>query len=109
MEDPARRALVAAVQRALDDTAAEYAQMPFVVRMLVRRGFVKRTGRDFAGWQALLANAARADDDPDLVSALTALAEHCTGAPLPEPGAEWARPRRSSSSSKRNRAHGPRP
>ena len=42
------QAEIAAVRRALDETEAEYGQMPMIVRLMVRRGFVKRTGRDFA-------------------------------------------------------------
>jgi hypothetical protein len=71
-----RAAAIAAVRRALDETEAEYAQLPLVVRLLVRRGFVKRTGRDFAAWRALLAAPA-----PELPTALDALAEHYRGAP----------------------------
>jgi len=73
--------LIAAVQRALDATEAEYAQMPFFVRPMVRRGFAKRTGRDFAAWRALLADAARGTARPELPAALAALADHYRGAP----------------------------
>jgi hypothetical protein len=75
-----RPALVAAVVRALDDTEREYAQMPFFVRPMVRRGFEKRTGHDLAGWRALLA---RVGDRPapELDRPLAALAEHYRGAP----------------------------
>src|SRR4051812_19779761 len=69
-------ALVAAVERALDETEREYAQMPFFIRPMGRRGFVKRTGHDFAEWRALL--QAR---DAKLRTALPALAEHFRGAP----------------------------
>ncbi len=71
-----RTAALAAVRRALDETEAEYAQLPLVVRLVVRRGFVKRTGRDFAAWRALLAAPA-----PELSAALDALAAHYRGAP----------------------------
>ena len=50
---------IAAVRRALDETEAEYSQMPIVVRLMVRRGFVKRTGHDFAAWRKLLDGAKR--------------------------------------------------
>lgn len=73
--------LITPVQRALDETEAEYAQMPLVIRLMVRRGFVKRTGRDFATWRTLLAHAARGTIDPALPSALGALVEHYRGAP----------------------------
>lgn len=79
---PADRApLFDAVQRALDETEREYAQMPLVVRLMVRRGFARRTGRDFASWRALLANAARGASEPALPAALAALAAHYRGAP----------------------------
>ncbi len=73
--------LIQAVQRALDETEAEYAQMPLFVRMIVRRGFVKRTGRDFAAWRTLLADARRGTSPAELAGALDALAEHYRGAP----------------------------
>jgi hypothetical protein len=73
--------LIAAVQRALDETEQEYGQMPMFVRMLVRRGFVKRTGRDFAAWRALLDAARRGTAASELRGALDALAEHYRGAP----------------------------
>ena len=72
-----------AVRRVLDETEAEYAQMPLVVRLLVRRGFGKRTGRDFAAWRALLATG-RSSQLPapaELPAALDALVEHYRGAP----------------------------
>ncbi len=72
---------IAAVRRALDETEAEYAQMPLIVRLMVKRGFVKRTGRDFAAWRALLDGAARGAPSPDLRPALALLAEHYRGAP----------------------------
>ena len=50
---------IAAVRHALDETEAEYSQMPLVVRLMVRRGFVKRTGHDFAAWRKLLDGAKR--------------------------------------------------
>lgn len=80
MTAPDRRELVASVQRALDETEAEYARMPIFVRVLVRRGFEKRTGLGFAGWRALL-DRARAAEVPGLASRLDALAEHYRGAP----------------------------
>lgn len=73
--------LIATVRRALDETEAEYALLPLVVRLLVRRGFVRRTGRDFAAWRALLERAARGDVDPGLGGALEALEAHYRGAP----------------------------
>ncbi|HSD87548.1 MAG TPA: hypothetical protein VLB44_08530 [Kofleriaceae bacterium] len=69
-------ALVQAVQTALDETEREYAQMPFFIRPMIRRGFVKRTGQDFAGWRELLRMP-----DARLKAALPALAEHYRGAP----------------------------
>ena len=73
--------LFAAVEAALAETEAEYAQMPFFVRPLVRRGFGKRTGRDFAAWRALLAAGRRGERTRELALALAALAEHYRGAP----------------------------
>ena len=72
---------IAAVRRALDETESEYSQMPMVVRLMVRRGFVKRTGRDFAAWRALLDSAARGMPSPQLGTALGQLADHYRGAP----------------------------
>ena len=70
--------LTADVRKILDETEGEYAQMPFFIRPMVKRGFAKRTGYDFAGWRTLLANV-RAD--ATLRTALLALAEHYRGAP----------------------------
>jgi hypothetical protein len=67
------------VRRALDETEAEYARMPLFVRLLVRRGFVKRTGLDFAAWRALLDRSDTGGSD--LAGRLAALAEHYRGAP----------------------------
>lgn len=69
------------VETALDDTEREYAQLPFFVRPLVRRGFAKRTGSDFAGWRALLADGRRGQRTQEIADALAALAEHYRGAP----------------------------
>lgn len=69
------------VERALDETEREYAQLPFFVRPMVRRGFAKRTGNDFAGWRALLAEARRGQRTQVLAGALAALADHYRGAP----------------------------
>lgn len=73
--------LIAAVETALDETEREYAQMPFFVRPMVKRGFAKRTGRDFSAWRALLADARRGQRTRELAEALVALAEHYRGAP----------------------------
>jgi hypothetical protein len=72
---------ISAVRRALEETEAEYAQMPLVVRLMVRRGFVKRTGRDFDGWRKLLDDARRGVIATVLPAALGSLAEHYRGAP----------------------------
>jgi hypothetical protein len=72
---------IAAVRQALEETEAEYSQMPLVVRLMVRRGFVKRTGRDFAGWRKLLDDAKRGIIATQLGTALGQLAEHYRGAP----------------------------
>jgi hypothetical protein len=73
--------LFAAVATALDETEREYAHMPFFVRPMVRRGFAKRTGREFAAWRALLADARAGRRTQELADALVALAEHYRGAP----------------------------
>lgn len=73
--------LIAAVETALAETEREYAQLPFFVRPLVKRGFATRTGRDFAAWRVLLADARRGDRLRELTDALAALAEHYRGAP----------------------------
>lgn len=73
--------LIAAVEVELAETEREYAQMPFFVRPLVKRGFVRRTGRDFAAWRALLADSRVGQRTAELVDALAALAEHYRGAP----------------------------
>jgi len=73
--------LIAAVDTALAETEREYAQMPFFVRPMVKRGFAKRTGRDFAAWRTLLAAARRGERPHELAAALDALAEHYRGAP----------------------------
>ena len=72
---------LAAVRRALDETEAEYSQMPLVVRLMVRRGFVKRTGHDFAAWRKLLDGAKRGIFAAQLSPSLAALSEHYRGAP----------------------------
>jgi len=72
---------IAAVRRVLDETEQEYRQMPFFVRPMVRRGFAKRTGHDFASWRALLDEAVQGRSPAALVPALVALAEHYRGAP----------------------------
>lgn len=74
-------AMIAPVRAALDDTEAEYGRMPFFVRPMVRRGFVKRTGHDFEGWRRLLAEVGRGGRPPGIVDALARLAEHYDGAP----------------------------
>lgn len=72
---------IAAVRRALEEMEAEYSQMPLVVRLMVRRGFVKRTGRDFVAWRKLLDDAARGVISTALPAALGSLADHFRGAP----------------------------
>ena len=73
--------LIVAVERALAETEGEYAEMPFFVRPMVRRGFVKRTGHDFARWRELLTATRRGQHQPSLVTALADLGEHYRGAP----------------------------
>src|SRR5690242_5109759 len=73
--------LTAAVATALDETEREYAQLPFFVRPIVRRGFARRTGRDFAGWRVLLDAVRLGAHFQEAADALAALAEHYRGAP----------------------------
>jgi hypothetical protein len=73
--------LFADVEAGLVETEREYDQLPFFVRPLVKRGFAKRTGRDFAAWRTLLADARRGQRRQELMNALAALAEHYGGAP----------------------------
>lgn len=73
--------LITALETVLADTEREYAQMPFFVRPMVKRGFLKRTGRDLSAWRALLADAHRGQRTGELADALAALAEHFRGAP----------------------------
>jgi hypothetical protein len=73
--------LIAAVETALDETEREYAQLPFFVRPLVKRGFARRTGRDFTAWRALLAELRRGQRRGEATGALAALAEQYRGAP----------------------------
>ncbi len=79
-EDGDEASAIAAVRRVLDETELEYRQMPFFVRPMVRRGFEKRTGHDFASWRALLDEAVQGRRPAALVPALVALAEHYRGA-----------------------------
>lgn len=72
---------LAAVHAALDAMDAEYAQMPFFVRPLVRRGFSQRTGADLAGWRALLATLTRGPATAAHREALARLRAHFEGAP----------------------------
>ena len=71
----------AAVRAAVDDTDREWGELPFFVRPMVRRGFAQRTGRDVAGWRALLDLAARGAAGPGLPAALDLLIEHWRTAP----------------------------
>jgi hypothetical protein len=75
----------------VDQTGAEFGQMPFFVRPMIRRGFAKRTGMDLAAWATVAAELATAPSEeslrqlvrqrPGLLSALQALAEHYRTAP----------------------------
>ena len=73
-------ALITAVLGALADMDAEYAQMPFFLRPMVRRGFAKRTGADLDGWRDRLGQLARGVPTT-MGTDLLALAEHFRGAP----------------------------
>lgn len=81
MTDTDRGTLVRAVRTALEQTHAEYAQMPFFVRPMVRRGFAKRTGHDLDAWLHLLTAAGRGDTPSGLREALDRLAAHYDTAP----------------------------
>lgn len=90
-ESPERRAaeLTRRVQGILRETEREFGSMPFFVRPMVRRGFAKRTGRDFDEWQKELARAQTVLEGGGggkgalggLVSELAGLAEHYRTAP----------------------------
>lgn len=80
MTAPALVAAVDAVRKALDDTEADWGELPFFVRPMVKRGFASRTGHDLAGWRSLLADAARGRAPAGLAGALELLAEHFRGA-----------------------------
>ena len=84
--------LARAVRMALEETHAEYAQMPFFVRPMVRRGFVKRTGYDLVAWGRLLDAAARGEVSPGLGAALALLAGHYDTAPARAKRGMGARP-----------------
>ena len=99
MSEPSVEALRASVLRVLEETHAEYAQMPFFVRALVRRGFGKRTGHDLAGWTRLLAGPAG-----PLVAALPDLALHFDGAPARAKRGMGARPEELVEVERRSRA-----
>ncbi len=71
--------LTAEVRKILAETEAEYAQMPFFIRPMIKRGFAKRTGMDLAGWRVRLETVK--SPDASLRKALLALAEHYRGAP----------------------------
>lgn len=71
--------LAADVRTILGETQAEYAQMPFFIRPMIKRGFAKRTGLDFAGWRIRLETVK--PGDTALRKSLLALAEHYRGAP----------------------------
>ncbi len=73
--------LISTVETVLADTEREYAQMPFFVRPMVKRGFAKRTGHDLSAWRVLLADARGGRRTQELADALAALAEHFRGAP----------------------------
>ncbi len=79
--DAALPHLIAAVETELAETEREFAQMPFFVRPMVKRGFSRRTGRDFAAWRTLLTDARRGERTRELAEALAMLAEHYRGAP----------------------------
>ena len=71
--------LTAEVRKILAETEAEYAQMPFFIRPMIKRGFAKRTGLDFGGWRIRLETVK--SPDAALRKSLLALAEHYRGAP----------------------------
>lgn len=74
-------AAIAAVRAAIDATETDWAELPFFVRPMVRRGFVQRTGHDVGAWRGLLADVARGADPRGFVPALDALIANWRGAP----------------------------
>jgi len=81
MAAPDLDVLATVVRTVLEETHVEYAQMPFFVRPMVRRGFVKRTGHDLAAWARLLEAAARGEVASGLGASLARLAGHYDTAP----------------------------
>ena len=92
MSEPSIEQLAMDVRRSLEETHAEYAQMPFFIRPLVRRGFIKRTGFELAAWLQLLDAAARGEPTAVLSRSLPALATHFDGAPSRAKRGMGARP-----------------
>ena len=84
---PDLAALAGAVADAVRAMDAEYAQMPFFVRPLVRSGFVRRTGRDAAAWRDALRTPT-----PLMIIDLERLAAHFRGAPARAQRGMGARP-----------------
>jgi hypothetical protein len=79
-------ALSREVARAVRESRAELASMPFFVRPMVKRGFRKRTGRSIQDWEARLAAVASTlesgDATPrDLIADLERLRENFRTAP----------------------------
>lgn len=76
------------LREVLDDTESDFASMPFFVRPMVKRGFVKRTGRSLEQWRAVAASLGGAADaaaargrHPDLIDGLARLADNYRTAP----------------------------
>ena len=73
--------------------------MPIVVRLMVRRGFVKRTGHDFAAWRKLLDGAKRGISRRSSRRRSRRSPTTIAGLRWSARGGAWAPPRRSSRSS----------
>jgi hypothetical protein len=76
-----RASLIAALRRALAEVEAEFGEMPFFVRPMVKRGFVSRTGHDLDAWRRLLDEAGRNAEAPTLKGDLDKLIDNFLGAP----------------------------
>lgn len=85
---PSPDTLALAVRRAVDDSVADLARMPFFARPFVRAGFARRTGMDAEEWTVRLASVRAGDTPasvrvrwPDAAEVLGKLADHFRTAP----------------------------
>ena len=73
------------VRKALESTKRDLSSMPFFVRPMVKKGFVKRTGADVDQWLGRISEAITAAESgesvPNLTNELERLAENYRTAP----------------------------